>query len=98
MLFMQPYQTVKSCEGSPESVRTTVKELEENLKEVISTAGDSSTTRSKLARAKVVGISCDVCEPRDVQKLSNFAVSELGSIDIWVCVWAAPIFSDLYLS
>lgn len=98
MLFMQPYQTVKSCEGSPESVRTTVKELEENLKEVISTAGDSSTTRSKLAHAKVVGISCDVCEPRDVQKLSNFAVSELGSIDIWVCVWAAPIFSDLYLS
>lgn len=46
-------------------------------------AGASS---KHLAHAKVVGIACDVCEPGDVQKLANFAVSELGYIDIWVSV------------
>lgn len=60
----------------------TVRELEENLREgMITTSGSS---RKNLARAKVVGISCDVCEPSDVQKLANFAVNEFGSIDIWV--------------
>ncbi|XP_015898313.3 probable chlorophyll(ide) b reductase NYC1, chloroplastic isoform X1 [Ziziphus jujuba] len=67
---------------SPESVNETVRELEENLKEGKSTAGGSSSTN--LAHAKVVGIACDVCEPGDVQKLANFAVNELGSIDIWI--------------
>ncbi|KAJ9167818.1 hypothetical protein P3X46_019411 [Hevea brasiliensis] len=33
---------------------------------------------------KVVGISCDVCEPSDVQKLANFAVNESGSIDMLI--------------
>lgn len=60
----------------------TVTELEENLKEGMMAAGGSS--KKNLVHAKVVGIACDVCEPADVQKLSNFAVSELGSIDIWV--------------
>jgi len=32
----------------------------------------------------VVGIACNVCDPDDVQKLANFAVEELGSINIWV--------------
>lgn len=72
----------KFGEGSPESVQATVKELEENLKEGIATAVGSSLT--KLSQAKVVGIACDVCEPHDVQRLANFAVSELGHIDIWV--------------
>ncbi|MED6113965.1 putative chlorophyll(ide) b reductase nyc1, chloroplastic, variant 3 [Stylosanthes scabra] len=67
---------------SPESVQETVKELEENLKEGISNAFGSSLT--KLSQAKVVGIACDVCEPEDVQRLANFAVNELGHIDIWI--------------
>ena len=60
----------------------TVKELEQNLKEIMSNASESA--RKKLADAKVVGIACDVCKPEDVEKLSNFAVKELGSINIWV--------------
>ncbi|QHO13477.1 putative chlorophyll(ide) b reductase NYC1 [Arachis hypogaea] len=67
---------------SPESVQETVKELEENLKEGISNVFGSSLT--KLSHAKVVGIACDVCEPEDVQRLANFAVNELGHIDIWI--------------
>ncbi|KAL6331134.1 hypothetical protein AAG906_009562 [Vitis piasezkii] len=67
---------------SPESVHATVRELEENLKEGMVTAGGPSKTN--LERAKVVGIACDVCEPDDVQKLANFAVSEFGSINIWI--------------
>lgn len=66
---------------SPESVDTTVRELEENLKEGIAAGSPSSTN---LAHAKVVGIACDVCDPNDVQKLANFAGTELGSIDIWI--------------
>jgi len=38
----------------------------------------------KLSYAKVVGTSCDVCDPDDVRKLANFAVDKLGPIDIWV--------------
>lgn len=45
-------------------------------------AGSKGTR--KFSRAKVVGIACDVCNPDDVRKLANFAVSELGRIDIWV--------------
>lgn len=60
----------------------TVKELEQNLKEIMSNASESA--RKKLSDAKVVGIACDVCKPEDVEKLSNFAVKELGSINIWV--------------
>lgn len=70
------------CHSSPESVETTVRELEENLKEVMENA--SSSSRTNFERAKVVGIACDVCDPADVHKLANFAVSELGSIDLWV--------------
>lgn len=76
--------TLSFCEDSPESVQATIKELEENLKEGIANAVGSSLT--KLSHAKVVGIACDVCEPHDVQRLANFAVKELGHIDIWVSV------------
>ncbi|KAB5514289.1 hypothetical protein DKX38_028195 [Salix brachista] len=65
---------------SPESVDTTIRELEEILKEGMITGSN----RTSLAHAKVVGIACDVCEPSDVQKLANFAVNEFGSIDIWI--------------
>ncbi|CAO2841943.1 unnamed protein product [Amaranthus hypochondriacus] len=63
---------------SAESVDTTVKELEENLREM-------ETLNSKsLIYAKVVGVPCDVSNPDDVRKLANFAVDELGSVDIWI--------------
>lgn len=42
------------------------------------------SSQKNLAHSKVVGIACDVCRPDDVQKLANFAVCELGSVDIWV--------------
>ncbi|RYR57424.1 hypothetical protein Ahy_A05g023164 isoform A [Arachis hypogaea] len=76
------YSLLGELFGSPESVQETVKELEENLKEGISNAFGSSLT--KLSHAKVVGIACDVCEPEDVQRLANFAVNQLGHIDIWI--------------
>ncbi|KAG6389293.1 hypothetical protein SASPL_150760 [Salvia splendens] len=67
---------------SAESVDKTVKELSENLKQVVVVTGGSS--RKHLRHAKVVGIPCDVSNPEDVSKLANFAVNELSSIDIWV--------------
>lgn len=67
---------------SAESVGATVQELEENLREgIVATEGSS---RNKLSHAKVVGITSDVCEPKDVENLAKFATNELGSIDIWI--------------
>lgn len=60
----------------------TIKELSENLKQVEIVTGGSP--RKHLRYAKVVGIPCDVSNPEDVNKLANFAINELGSIDIWV--------------
>ncbi|KAJ0089991.1 hypothetical protein Patl1_13248 [Pistacia atlantica] len=80
--FLLSGDRVVVASRSPESVESTVRELEENLKECMTAVGGSS--RKNLAHSKVVGISCDVCQPADVQKLANFAVSELGSVDIWV--------------
>lgn len=45
-----------------------------------------------MRRAKVIGTACDVCEPDDVRNLANFAISELGSIDIWVIKLCNTIF------
>lgn len=73
-------------------MQATIKELEENLREGISNAVGSSLT--KLSHAKVVGIACDVCEPEDVQRLANFAVQELGYIDIWVSAGAILVMSE----
>lgn len=80
--FLLSGDRVVVASRSPESVEMTIKELEENLKEGMSTAGDP--TRKRLQRAKVVGIACNVCDPEDVQKLANFAIQELGSINIWI--------------
>ncbi|XP_002514298.2 probable chlorophyll(ide) b reductase NYC1, chloroplastic isoform X1 [Ricinus communis] len=80
--FLLSGDRVVVASRSPESVDTTVRELEENLKEGMVTT--SGTSRTNLAHAKVVGIACNVCEPSDVQKLANFAVKEFGSIDIWI--------------
>ncbi|KAL9252554.1 putative chlorophyll(ide) b reductase NYC1, chloroplastic [Drosera capensis] len=63
---------------SAESVDATVKELQRNLQELIAVNGKN------LEHAKVVGIACDVCDPDDVKKLSDFAVNELGTINIWI--------------
>lgn len=79
--FLLSGDRVVVASRSLESVQATIRELEENLREGMISAGASS---KHLAHAKVVGIACDVCEPGDVQKLANFAVSELGNIDIWI--------------
>jgi NAD(P)-dependent dehydrogenase (short-subunit alcohol dehydrogenase family) len=76
--------------GSPESVVQTINELEENIQEGLSVA--KKKQRETLLQAKVVGTSCDVCKPEDVKKLVNFAVEELGSIDIWV---GNPVHMDV---
>ncbi|XP_057248947.1 probable chlorophyll(ide) b reductase NYC1, chloroplastic [Beta vulgaris subsp. vulgaris] len=67
---------VTSC--SVDYVNTTVKEPEENLREMEAINGKS------LGYAKVIGIPSDVCDPDDVRKLADFSVIELGSVDIWV--------------
>ena len=63
-------------------METTIKELEDSLKECLETADDFS--KRSLKYAEVVGVACDVSDPKDVKKLSDFAINELGSIDIWV--------------
>ncbi|PRQ46555.1 putative chlorophyll(ide) b reductase [Rosa chinensis] len=80
--FLLSGDRVVVASRSLESVQATVRELEENLRDGIANEGSSS--RNNLAHAKVVGIACDVCKGDDVQKLAGFAISELGSIDIWI--------------
>nr|XP_027068133.1 probable chlorophyll(ide) b reductase NYC1, chloroplastic isoform X1 [Coffea arabica] len=80
--FLLSGDRVVVASRSPKSVNTTIKELEENLKQVLISSDVSSS--KKLAQAKVVGIACDVSVPTDVKKLANYAIKELGSIDIWV--------------
>nr|XP_043623656.1 probable chlorophyll(ide) b reductase NYC1, chloroplastic [Erigeron canadensis] len=80
--FLLSGDRVVIASRSEESVDMTIKELEENLQEGIASAASSS--KKNLANAKVVGTSCDVCDPTDVKKLANFAVNQLGSVDIWI--------------
>ncbi|XP_010254115.1 PREDICTED: probable chlorophyll(ide) b reductase NYC1, chloroplastic [Nelumbo nucifera] len=80
--FLLSGDRVVVASRSPESVHRTVTELKENLKDGMLTG--SHTSRENMKYAKVVGIDCDVCNPDDVRKLANFAVSELGPIDIWI--------------
>ncbi|CAA7408701.1 unnamed protein product [Spirodela intermedia] len=80
--FLLSGDRVVIASRSPESVQLTVEELEENIKEGMTVAGRKSKTN--LSHAKVTGTACDVCKPDDVRKLANFAVSELGTIDIWI--------------
>ncbi|XP_071908780.1 probable chlorophyll(ide) b reductase NYC1, chloroplastic isoform X2 [Coffea arabica] len=80
--FLLSGDRVVVASRSPKSVNTTIKELEENLKQVLISSDVSSS--KKLAQAKVVGIACDVSVPTDVKKLANYAIKELGSIDIWI--------------
>ncbi|PKU79290.1 probable chlorophyll(ide) b reductase NYC1, chloroplastic [Dendrobium catenatum] len=80
--FLLSGDRVVVASRSPESVQSTVEELNENLKEGMSIAGSKRSV--KLSSAKVVGIPCDVCKPDEVRDLANFAVKELGSVDIWI--------------
>ncbi|KAM0831267.1 hypothetical protein ACQ4PT_065661 [Festuca glaucescens] len=80
--FLLSGDRVVVASRSPESVVQTIDELEENIQEGLSVA--KKKQRETLLQAKVVGTSCDVCKPEDVKKLVNFAVEELGSIDIWI--------------
>eukprot|EP00252_Welwitschia_mirabilis_P023438 TRINITY_DN6615_c0_g1_i1.p1 TRINITY_DN6615_c0_g1~~TRINITY_DN6615_c0_g1_i1.p1 ORF type:complete len:473 (-),score=63.79 TRINITY_DN6615_c0_g1_i1:99-1517(-) len=61
------------------SVKETVSQLQQELSE-----GLSSSSRHCRGAGKVTGISCDVSKVDDVKKLAQFAVNELGSIDIWI--------------
>ncbi|KAG6538785.1 hypothetical protein ZIOFF_003913 [Zingiber officinale] len=45
---------------------------------------NKAKAKANLSQAMVVGIACDVCKPEDVRKLANFALHELGSVDIWI--------------
>ncbi|CAH9131390.1 unnamed protein product [Cuscuta epithymum] len=67
---------------SPESVDMTIKELEDDLNQIMRTT--TGSYKKKWDHAKVLGIACDVSQPEDVRKLGKFAVDELGTIDIWV--------------
>ncbi|KAJ0986318.1 hypothetical protein J5N97_004674 [Dioscorea zingiberensis] len=80
--FLLSGDRVVVASRSPESVCTTVEELNEYLKEGISMAGEKG--KAKFSHAKVVGMACDVCKPDSVRKLADFAINELGSIDIWI--------------
>lgn len=81
-MLCRSFKYFSFCEGSPESVLQTIKELEENIQEGLSVA--KKKERKTLSHAKVVGTACDVCKPEDVKQLVNFAIDELGSVDIWV--------------
>ncbi|RWW24532.1 hypothetical protein GW17_00011178 [Ensete ventricosum] len=89
--FFVPNYSNLILEGSPESVHQTVEELRENLKDGL--AVSKNKARKNLSHAMVVGIACDVCKPEDVRKLANFAVDELGSVDIWVSLYILDILS-----
>jgi len=68
---------------SPDSVRTTAAQLQQELTEGI-VMSKSSTSVSCKRKGKVIGIPCDVSKVEDVKMLADFAVRELGSIDIWI--------------
>lgn len=74
-----------------------MEELRENLKDGL--AVSKNKARTNLSHAMVVGIACDVCKPEDVRKLANFAVDELGSVDIWVSLYILDILrTSVYTS
>ncbi|KAL1823876.1 hypothetical protein ACET3Z_010654 [Daucus carota] len=75
-------RVVVASRSSQESVEKTIRELEDSLEESRETADDFS--RRSLENAEVVGVACDVSDPKDVKRLADFAVNEFGSIDIWI--------------
>lgn len=88
--FLLAGDRVVIASRSPESVAKTVEELksEANLRSFhpfMSTNSHGGTSETSMDKgAKVVGMACDVSKVYDVQRLAEFAVDELGSIDIWI--------------
>lgn len=80
--FLLSGDRVVVASRSPVSVQETVEELNEYINAGLSVAKPKDKVR--LSQARVVGISCDVCKPEDVRKLSDFALDEFGSVDIWI--------------
>lgn len=68
---------------SPDSVRTTAAQFQQELTEGI-VMSKSGTSVSSKREGKVIGMPCDVSKVEDVKMLADFAVHELGSIDIWI--------------
>ncbi|CAK9222361.1 unnamed protein product [Sphagnum troendelagicum] len=90
--FLQAGDNVVIASRSPESVRDTVTELQQEVEEKhrnLLMAADSEATVYQIIKAKrrgkkVVGIACNVAKSDDVQALADFAVKKLGKIDIWI--------------
>lgn len=68
---------------SPDSVRTTIAQLQQELTEGI-VMSKSSTSVTCKKEGQVIGIPCDVSNVEDVKMLADFAVREFGSVDIWI--------------
>eukprot|EP01018_Ginkgo_biloba_P001859 Gb_29139 [translate_table: standard] len=81
--FLLSGDRVVIASRSLDSVQTTVTQLKQEISEGIFTSTLSTPVTCKR-EGKVVGISCDVSKVEDVKKLADFAVTEFGSIDIWV--------------
>ncbi|KAJ7513557.1 hypothetical protein O6H91_23G004200 [Diphasiastrum complanatum] len=89
--FLRAGDNVVVASRSPESVRSAVTELQEELKKRNGSMqlkeqedGDSWFVKAEKGKLKVVGTNCDVSDSEQVQALGSLAVRELGSIDIWI--------------
>ncbi|KAJ0986272.1 hypothetical protein J5N97_004628 [Dioscorea zingiberensis] len=80
--FLLSGDRVVVASRSPESVCTTVEELNEYLKEGISMAGEKG--KAKFSHAKVVGMAVMFANLIVLGSWPTFAINELGSIDIWI--------------
>eukprot|EP00249_Psilotum_nudum_P021644 c28185_g1_i1 orf=157-2463(+) len=77
---------------SSDSVGATVIELQKNSSTRRPDSSDSVAINKKvlgsirygIKKSKVVGMACDVSKVEDVRALGEFAIKELGSIDIWI--------------
>lgn len=81
--FLFAGDNVVIASRSPDSVRTTTAQLQQELTEGI-VMSKASTSVSCKREGKVIGIPCDVSNVEDVKMLADFAVREFGSIDIWI--------------
>uniref|UniRef100_A0A0D6QWC4 chlorophyll(ide) b reductase n=1 Tax=Araucaria cunninghamii TaxID=56994 RepID=A0A0D6QWC4_ARACU len=81
--FLFAGDNVVIASRSPDSVRTTVAQLQQELSEGLSVS-TASPPITQNGEGKVFGISCNVSNGEDVKMLAEFAVNKLGSIDIWI--------------
>lgn len=81
--FLLAGDNVVIASRSPDSVTTTAAQLQQELTEGIDMS-KAGTSVSCKREGKVIGIPCDVSKVEDVKMLADFAVHELGSIDIWI--------------